>query len=159
MLVEGEFTLQAPIQEVWDLLFDVETLAACIPGAEKIEAIDDRTYEAVVKQKVGPISVRLKFTTTLTEIDPPRYVKAVGRGQDIGKAGTFTMEGILNLTERSEESVDLSYSANVSLVGRLATFGERIMRAKVKQVGDDVTANLQETLKKRVAEQSKKAEA
>jgi carbon monoxide dehydrogenase subunit G len=150
MLIEGEFTLGAPIQEVWDLLFEVDTLAACIPGAEKLEAIDDRNYEAVVKQKVGPISVRLKFTVTLTEIDPPRYVKAVGRGADIGKAGTFTMEGILNLTETSKDSVDVSYSANVSLVGRLATFGERIMRAKVKQVGDDVTANLQETLKSRV---------
>jgi carbon monoxide dehydrogenase subunit G len=150
MLIEGEFTLDAPIQEVWDLLFEVDTLAACIPGAEKIEAIDDTTYEAVVKQKVGPISVRLKFTVTLTEMDPPRYVKAVGRGADIGKAGTFTMEGTLNLTETSKDSVDVSYSANVSLVGRLATFGERIMRAKVKQVGDAVTANLQETLESRV---------
>lgn len=159
MLIEGSFTLQAPIQEVWDLLFDVDTLAACIPGAEKIEAIDDRTYDAVVKQKVGPISVRLKFTTTLTEIDPPRYVKAVGRGADIGKAGTFMLEGTLNLTETSKDSVDLSYSANVSLVGRLATFGERIMRAKVKQVGDDVTANLQQTLESRMAGQDRKVES
>jgi carbon monoxide dehydrogenase subunit G len=156
MLVEGEFTLQAPIQEVWDLLFEIDTLAACIPGAEKIEEVGENTYDAIVKQKVGPISVRLKFTTTLTEMDPPRYVKAVGRGADIGKAGTFTMEGTLNLTETSKDSVDLSYRANVSLVGRLATFGERIMRAKVKQVGDDVTANLQETLKSRMAERHKK---
>jgi carbon monoxide dehydrogenase subunit G len=151
MLIDGEFTLDAPIQEVWDLLFEIDTLAACIPGAEKIEAIDDRNYEAVIKQKVGPISVRLKATVTLTEIDPPRYVKAVGRGADIGKAGTFTMEGTLNLTETSKDAVHVSYVANVSLVGRLATFGERIMRAKVKQVGDDVTANLQETLKSRVS--------
>jgi carbon monoxide dehydrogenase subunit G len=158
MLIEGSFELQAPIQEVWDLLFDVETLGACIPGAEKIEAIDDRNYEAVVRQKVGPISVRLKFTTTLTEMEPPRYVKAVGRGADVGKAGTFTMEGVLNLTETSQDSVDLSYSANVSLVGRLATFGERIMRAKVKQVGDDVTANLQETLRSKVSGQGRKVQ-
>ncbi len=158
MLIEGEFTLDAPIQDVWDLLFEIDTLAACIPGAEKIEEVGENTYDAVVKQKVGPISVRLKFTTTLTEMDPPRYVKAVGRGADIGKAGTFTMEGTLNLTETSKDSVELSYRANVSLVGRLATFGERIMRAKVKQVGDDVTTNLQETLKSRVAQQDKKVE-
>ncbi len=158
MLIEGKFTLQAPIEEVWDLLFEIDTLAACIPGAEKIEEVGENTYDAVVKQKVGPISVRLKFTTTLTEIDPPRYVKAVGRGADIGKAGTFTQETTLNLTETSKDSVELSYSSNVSLVGRLATFGERIMRAKTKQLEEEVTTNLQETLKSRMAEQDKKVE-
>ncbi len=151
MLIEGKFTLQAPIQEVWNFLLEPETLASCIPGAEKMEAIDDRTYESVVKQKVGPISVRLKFTTTLTELDPPRYVKAVGRGADIGKAGTFTQETIVNLTELAQDCVEISYSSNVSLVGRLATFGERIMRAKAKEVGEVFTKNLQDRLNSRIA--------
>jgi carbon monoxide dehydrogenase subunit G len=151
MLIEGRFTLQAPIQEVWDFLFEPETLTSCIPGAEKIEAIDDKTYDAVVKQKVGPISVRFKFTTTLTEIDPPRHVTAVGRGEDIGKAGTFMQRTTVDLTEISKDSVEISYSSNVSLVGRLATFGERIMRAKAKEVGEEITKNLQERLKSRTA--------
>lgn len=147
MLIEGKFTLQAPIQEVWGFLLDPETLLSCIPGAEKMEAIDDKTYESVVKQKVGPISVRFKFTTTLTEIDPPRHLVAVGRGEDIGKAGTFTQKTTVDLTEISKDSVEVSYGSNVSLVGRLATFGERIMRAKVKEVGEEVTKNFQERLK------------
>jgi carbon monoxide dehydrogenase subunit G len=151
MLIEGKFTLDAPIQEVWDFLLDPETLAYSVPGAEQMEAIDDRTYESVVKQKVGPISVRLKFTTTLTEIDPPRYLKAVGRGGDIGKAGTFTQETVVTLTELSEGSVEISYSSNVSMVGRLATFGERIMRAKVRTVGEEFTNNLQERLESQTA--------
>jgi carbon monoxide dehydrogenase subunit G len=159
MLIEGEFALQAPIQEVWDLLFEIDTLKACIPGAEKIEPIGENTYDAIVKQKVGPITVRFKFTTTLTEIDPPRYVKAVGRGADIGKAGTFTQETTLNLTEISKDSVELSYSSNVSLVGRLATFGERIMRAKTKQLQDEITTNLQEALTRRTAGQDQSVEA
>ena len=79
MLIEGKFTLRAPIQEVWDFLLAPGTLASCIPGAEKMEAIDEKTYESVVKQEVGPISVRFKFTTTLTEINPPTHLKAVGR--------------------------------------------------------------------------------
>lgn len=149
MLMEGKFTLKAPIQEVWDFLLKPETLASCIPGAEKMEAIDDKTYESVVKQKVGPISVRFKFTTTLTELDPPRHLKAVGRGADIAKAGTFTQETTVDLTEISKDEVEVSYSSNVSLVGRLATFGERIMRAKTKSVGEEFTKNLQERLKSR----------
>ncbi len=151
MLIEGKFTLRAPIQEVWDFLLAPGTLASCIPGAEKVEAIDDKTYESVVKQKVGPISVRFKFTTTLTDIDPPRHLKAVGRGADIGKAGIFTQETTVDLTEISKDEVEVSYSSNVSITGRLATFGERIMRAKAKTAGEEFTKNLQEKLKSRTA--------
>jgi carbon monoxide dehydrogenase subunit G len=151
MLIEGSFTLKAPIQEVWDFLLEPGTLASCIPGAEKMEAIDDKTYETIVKQKVGPISVRFKFTTTLTQTDPPRYLKAIGRGADIAKAGTFTQETTVNLTETSQDEVEVAYRSNVSLVGRLATFGERIMRAKAKSVGEEFTKNLQEKLKARTA--------
>ena len=81
MLIEGKFTMKAPIQEVWDFLLEPGTLASCIPGAEKMEPIDDKTWEGVVKQKVGPISVKINFTQTLTEVDPPKHVKAVGRGR------------------------------------------------------------------------------
>lgn len=151
MLIEGQFTLKAPIQEVWDFILDAGTLASCIPGTEIMEAVDDKTYESVVKQKVGPISVKLKFTTTLTEIEPPRYIKAVGRGADVTKAGTFTQETTVKLTETSKDEVVVSYSSNVSLVGRLATFGERIMRAKAKSVGEEFTQNLQEKLRSRMA--------
>jgi carbon monoxide dehydrogenase subunit G len=152
MLLEGKFTLQdAPIQEVWDFLLKPETLASCVPGAEKMEAIDDKTYESIVKQKVGPISVRFKFTTTLAETDPPRYLKALGRGADIGKAGTFTQETTVSLTELSKDSVEIAYHSNVSLVGRLATFGERIMRAKAKDLEKEFTQNLQDKLKSEVA--------
>jgi carbon monoxide dehydrogenase subunit G len=152
MLLEGTFTLQdAPIQDVWDFLLKPETLASCVPGAEKMEAIDEKTYESVVKAKVGPISVRFKFTTTLAETDPPRYLKAVGRGADIGKAGTFTQETTVSLKELSKDSVEISYHSNVSLVGRLSTFGERIMRAKAKELERDFTQNLQERLKTEVA--------
>ena len=147
MLIEGQFKLKAPIQQVWDFLLEPGTLASCIPGAEKMETIDDKTYDSIVKQKVGPISVRLKFTTVLTEVDPPKHVKAVGKGADIGKAGNFTHEITVDLAEISKDEVGVSYKANVSIVGRLATFGERIMRAKAKSIGEEFTQNLQEKLK------------
>jgi carbon monoxide dehydrogenase subunit G len=145
MLIEGKFSLKAPIQKVWDFLFEPGVLASCIPGAEKVDPIDDKTYECVVKQSVGPISVRFKFTVDLTEVDPPKHIKAVGRGQDIGKMGTFTCDLTVYLAETKDE-VEVSYQTNVNIVGRLATFGERIMRAKAKSVGEEFTKNLKEKL-------------
>jgi carbon monoxide dehydrogenase subunit G len=152
MLIEGKFTLQAPIQQVWDFLLAPETLITCIPGAEKMEAIDDRTYESIVKQKVGPIAVKFRFTTTLATMDPPRYLEAVGTGEEMHKAGTFSQKTTVSLTEISENNVEISYCSNVSLVGRLATFGDRIMRAKAKEMGEEVTKNFEERLKSQIAQ-------
>lgn len=146
MLIEGQFKLQAPIQKVWDSLLDPKTLGTCVPGTEKMEAIDAETYESIVAQRVGPFKVKLKFTTKLAEVRPPNYIKAVGRGADVTKLGNFSSEIEVNLNETSPDNVEVSYKANVSLVGRLATFGERIMRAKARDVGDQFTKNLQEKL-------------
>jgi len=150
MLIEGKFTLKAPIKKIWDFLLEPGTLASCIPGAEKIEAIDDKNYDAIVKQKVGPISVKFSFRTTITEMNPPKYVKAVGKGEAMGGMGTFTHEMTVNLAEISKDEVEVAYKTNISIVGRLATFGERIMRAKADKVGDEITRNLREKLKSKV---------
>jgi len=152
--MEGKFTLKAPIQEVWDFLLEPGTLVSCIPGAEKMVAVDDKTWEGVIKQKVGIISVKLQFTQTFTEIDPPRHIKAVGRGSALGGMGTFTQESVVDLKEVAKDEVEISYKANVSLVGRLATFGERIMRAKIDSTSLEFTNNLANKLKE---VQSKKA--
>jgi len=147
MKIDGQFTIEAPIDEVWKSLLDPETLGNCVPGTEKMEKLDEETYESQVKQRVGPFKVTLKFTTKLTEVRPPNYIKAVGRGADITKLGTFTTEMEVNLKETSPSNVEVSYVADVSLVGKLATFGERIMRAKAKDVGDQFTENLRKRLK------------
>jgi len=148
MKIEGKFTMKAPIQEAWDFLLAPGTLVSCIPGAEKMEPVDDKTWEGIVKQKVGPITIKLNFTQSLTELDPPRHVKAVGRGSAAGGAGTFSQETIVDMKEIAGGEVEIAYSSNVSMVGRLATFGERIMRAKVNKTGEQFIQNLQNALKK-----------
>jgi carbon monoxide dehydrogenase subunit G len=146
MLLEGQFELQAPIEKVWKSVLDPKTLGTCMPGTEKMDIIDDKTYETVIKQRVGPIKVKLKFKTELTEVRPPNYIKAVGRGADVTKLGNFSFELEMNLKETKKNHVHVSYKSNVSLVGRLATFGERVMRAKSQSVSEEFTKNLQEKL-------------
>ncbi|MGD9116017.1 MAG: carbon monoxide dehydrogenase subunit G [Dehalococcoidia bacterium] len=147
MKIEGKFTMKAPIQKVWDFLLAPGTLASCIPGAEKMEAVDDTTWDGTVKQKVGPIGVKLNFTQKLQDIQAPTHLKAVGQGTAMGGAGTFTQETIVDMKELGGGEVEIAYSSNVNMVGRLATFGERIMRAKVNKVGNEFIENLQKKLK------------
>lgn len=146
MIIEGKFKLKAPIQKVWDLTLQPGTLAACLPGAEKIVQLDDKTYDCLVKQSVGPISVKLQFKVVITKMDPPKYVKAEGRGEALGKMGTFNVILEVHLNQLAAQEVEVDYKTDVNIVGKLATFGERIMRAKAKSVGEEFTKNLQEKL-------------
>ena len=147
MILEGKFKLKAPIQKVWDALLEPSTLASCVPGAEKIEKVDEKTYDCVVKQKVGPISVKFKFKTILTNQQPPNHIEFEGEGDDIAKAGHFVQKSWVDLQETPDGEVEVSYKTEVNIVGKLATFGDRIMRAKAKKVETEFTKKLQERLK------------
>jgi carbon-monoxide dehydrogenase small subunit len=148
MQIDGKFVVKGKIQDVWNLVLEPGTLASCIPGAEKIESTDNKTYNCLVKQSVGPITVKLQFVVNLVEVTPPTFVKAVGRGEALGKLGTFGIDLTVHLSEQAAAGTcEIDYKADVSMVGKLATFGERIMRAKVKSVGDQFTQNLEKKLK------------
>jgi carbon monoxide dehydrogenase subunit G len=147
MIIEGRFSLKAPIQLLWDTLLDPETLRSCVPGAEKIDRLDETTYDCVIKQKVGPISVRFKFKNILSEVDPPNHVEMEGEGEDIGKAGRFTQRTTIDLKETEGDEVEISYKCKANIVGKLAMFGDRILMVKAKKLEADFTSALRERLK------------
>jgi len=142
MILEGKFRVKAPIEKLWGMLLKPETLQACIPGAEKIEQIDEKTYDCVVKQKVGPISVRFKFKTILTKLEPPSHMEIEGEGEDMGKAGHFTQKTSIDLIDVGEGEVELFYKCDAAIVGKLAMFGDRILKAKAKKVESEFTEKL-----------------
>ena len=57
----------------------------------------------------------------------------------------------MDLTEISEKEVEVFYSANTRVVGRLATFGERVMRATAKKLGEQFAQNIRAKLEETTA--------
>ena len=147
MQIEGKFTVKAPIQKLWDALFDVQILASCLPGAEKVEKIDDKTYEVIMKQKVGPIKVKLYSKNVLTVVQPPNHIELEGEGEDMTKLGHIKQKVTLDMKELDNGEVEVSYLMDVNMVGKLAMFGDRIMRSKAKDVEEELTGSLREKQK------------
>jgi carbon monoxide dehydrogenase subunit G len=132
---------------IWDTLLKPEVLRECVPGAEKIERLDENTYDCLVKQKVGPISVRFKFRNILTRIESPALLEMEGEGEDIGKAGRFVQRTTIDIKELDGGEVEVSYRCKANIVGKLAMFGDRILKAKAKKVEKEFTEALKEKLK------------
>ena len=155
LLLEGTFIIKAPIDKVWDSLFNLDVISSCVPGCESIELIDENTYESIISAQVGPVTARFKSTTRFIEVNPPRHLKTVGEGKDLNKAGTFKQETVVDLREISKGEVEISYQSNVSIVGKLATFGDRIMIAKAKQIEKEATGAFNKMLAGEVVSASK----
>jgi uncharacterized protein len=147
MIIEGGFTVNASIDGLFETLLKPETILTCLPGTESVKLIDETTYECVVKQKVGPISAKLKFVNKLTRVERPTHIEIEGAGEDVTKLGHFRQKSVVDLKEVKPGEVEITYRTDVSIVGKLAMFGDRIMRAKAKQVEEEFTKALQEKLK------------
>jgi carbon monoxide dehydrogenase subunit G len=136
MRIERTLKIGAPIDKVWGAIMDVPSVAALMPGLEKIEKIDDKTYKSTMKSKVAGVPVSFELLTTITEMEAPSMLKTVTDGKALGGLGRVSQNQTLRLKATSDREVEVNYEADVMLVGRLATFGERIFRAKATEMGD-----------------------
>lgn len=135
MQIEEQFSVKSSIQKTWNSLLDPEILGACIPGCEKVQKINEKEYDTIIKAKVGFIAVRFKVRTAIEEIDPLRLIRTVGEGKELRNLGHFKQKTRINFNPLSENETEISYHSEVSIVGKLATFGDRILNAKAKEVG------------------------
>jgi carbon monoxide dehydrogenase subunit G len=147
MLIEEKFSVKAPIQKLWNSLLDPEIVGPCIPGCEKVETINDKEYDSIIRAKVGFIAVRFKVRTVIEEIVPYRLIRTAGEGNELRRLGHFKQKTNINFNELSENETEVSYQSEVSIVGKLATFGDRILKAKAKEIGKEFA----DAVKKRLA--------
>ena len=137
MLIKEKFSVKAPIQKLWNSLLDPEIVGPCIPGCEKVEPISDTEYDSIIKAKVGFIAVRFKVRTVIEEIIPHQLIRTAGEGNELRNLGFFKQKTRINFNALSGDETELSYQSEVSIVGKLATFGDRILKAKAKEVGKE----------------------
>jgi len=146
MLISETFSIAIPIQQLYNFLLDAQSVGACIPGCESVEVIGENEYDSIIKTKVGGISAQFKVRTVISEMVPLNLIRTVGHGKEIRNLGQFKQKTEIALKELSSNETEVSYRSDVSIVGRLATFGDRIMRSKAKTMGrefaDSVRAKL-----------------
>jgi carbon monoxide dehydrogenase subunit G len=146
MLVEEKFTVKIPLRKLFDFLLDVKAVGPCIPGCEKLEAISQNEYESIIKAKVGIFSVKFKIKSIITEIIPYKFIRTLAEGNEFTKLAHFKQKTEIKLKGLSENETEVAYKADVSIVGKLATFGNRILRPKAKALGREFAENVTKKL-------------
>jgi len=133
MKFQGNILIARPVETVWQFLWDIEKIAACIPGCEGVKAIKEREkYELKVKDSVGPITVHLDLLADVKKVEPLKSIEIAMEGKDF-KAGGVRQTMALALTPKGNET-EIGFETDVNVFGRLGTLGYPFVKKKAESV-------------------------
>jgi len=141
-----EITVGVPPEKVWDVLWDVERIARCLPNCQEAKTIvPNEHYEAVVQERVGPFKVKFPLEIRVLEADAPLRIKAQATGKDpaMGSSMKVTFELALSATP-SGSRIDLTGDAAV--LGKLGSLGQGIISKKADAIVTEFAAAIRREL-------------
>ena len=141
MKLQGTVTVNAPQERVWQVLIDPVQLCKVIPGCEQARQLDATHYEAVLSVKVQFMTIRSQAKGTLLEADAPRHLVGELVGEPTSMAGAFRARVTIDLTPVND-STSIRYAMDLSLLGRLASLGEAMVRSTSQQLTRQFAENL-----------------
>lgn len=134
MRIEEDFVLDAPPEEAFAFLGDVERVARCVPGVGELQHRDDGTHEAQLRVEVGPVRTAFAGQVEVTP-QPPDRLTARGRGRDrtTGSRAEVTFDAHLSPGDEAN-STRVESVADVTIRGRLGQFGTGVIRATATEL-------------------------
>ena len=88
MKLEQSFEVDAPIEQVWTALIDLEKVAPCLPGAAITGHDDDGTYHGEFQVKLGPTTASYRGTIKIESADAATHTATLAaRGQRQARPG------------------------------------------------------------------------
>ncbi len=142
--IEKTFRVDAPIDRVWAFLTDPEQVVQCMPGAELDEVVDERNFKGRLGLKVGPVQARYRGEGRFEELDAENYrMRVTGQGVGDGSA-SLEMTGELRALE--DGGTESSVVALVSVGGRLAQVGSRLIKFVSDRLFDQFVSRIRERL-------------
>jgi carbon monoxide dehydrogenase subunit G len=135
--------VSAPAPLVWKVVQDIKDVAACMPGAEITDQVDDTHYNGRVKVKLGPVTAAFKGQLEILSIDPEKMaIRVRGKGTEEKGTSAASLEMIAAIKSIDSARSEISGSSEATVTGKLATFGARMMTQMADQLIDQFVANL-----------------
>jgi hypothetical protein len=124
---ERSFRVNTSRQRAWDVLLDAESLYSCIEGCEHVESLGLDKYSAIVKVGISFLKATFLAEVTITEKKPPVHAKILMSGKDSDLGSSVDAIMTIDLDEVSPQETNVGWSAEVNLVGKVASLGQRIV--------------------------------
>lgn len=132
MQLNGDYTLSASPQEVYQAMLDPEVLKACLPGCESLTEVGPDEYEAVMTIGIGMIKGRYGGHVKISDKNEPDSFTMLVEGK--GPQGQIGGEGKITLSPTKSGGTHLAWEGDANVRGVLARIGGRVIQPAAKTI-------------------------
>jgi carbon monoxide dehydrogenase subunit G len=142
MTFTQECVIPVARERLWDFLMDVPTVGRCVPGVERIEAVDAGAYRGGLKVQVGPIRLSLQGTITVEEQDRNAWhARMRAEANDRRLGGGIRARMSLTLAP-AEDGTRLRIDTDLAVLGKIGEFGQPIIKKKADTLLGEFVRNI-----------------
>lgn len=145
--LEKSFEVPQGSDLVWEHLIDPNKVMDCVPGVSIDEKVGENHYKGKVGMKFGPIGAKYDADIFYDEIDAEnRKIIITGKGVDVKGQGSADMTMTMNITEIEEGGSKLDAIMDVTINGKIAQFGARLITTVSNQLFKQFVTNFSKKL-------------
>lgn len=145
MQFEGTVKIFTSREVVWKFLTNAEFVTQCAPGVKEMEVITpNEKYLAIASVGFGSVVAVFKTDIEFLEMKKPEFARVRAHGDASGSAVDATSEMIL--LDCEDGSTELKWTANIVVVGKIASVASRMMDSVTKKL----TTNFFECVKQQI---------
>jgi carbon monoxide dehydrogenase subunit G len=133
MDLSGEFTVDAPRDDVFKVLRDASSFVRLVDGVSDLKEIDPSHFDATFETKVAYMKFKFAVTVEVTRIAEPSEIEAKIEGAPLGLVGRLVARSVTKLTDVGGKT-RVSYAVEATLAGKLGSIGQPVLRAKAKEM-------------------------
>ena len=127
---EKQLKLNQNPDMVWKMMIDPSFMVKSVPGAELTELLDDRNFNGKISLKIGPVTAKFNGEAEFTKLAEEDYELTLeGKGLDTSGKGGANMTMNIKLAPIDDGGTEMKSSMSLSITGRLAQFGGRMIVA------------------------------
>ena len=127
---EKQLKLNQNPDMVWKMMTDPSFMVKSVPGAELTELLDDRNFNGKISLKIGPVTAKFNGEAEFTKLVEEDYELTLeGKGLDTSGKGGANMTMNIKLAPIDDGGTEMKSSMSLSITGRLAQFGARMIVA------------------------------
>jgi carbon monoxide dehydrogenase subunit G len=119
---------------VWEFVSDMNRVAPCVPGVEKVEPAGDGKYRMRMSTKIGPIKATFDGLLTFVEQRAPEAMRLQLDGKDTITGSKIRVAATVDLIEAAEGVVTVIGRADVDVLGALGKYGQGVADKKAAEM-------------------------
>jgi uncharacterized protein len=147
MEFNNSFSVEKPIDQVWEAMLDLERVVSCVPDARVVATASEKSVTAEVKIRLGSIgSMTYTGPAEIVEQDDAAHRAVLtARAKEAGGQGNADARVEVQLTEAGD-GTEVAIHSLVNVIGKAAQMGEGIIAGVTEAMIGAFAENLAEEM-------------